>query len=52
MSDVDPLTGENSPEGKPGTKDQGKDGYGTGGDVQGKTKEPVAAREKLAREDG
>jgi hypothetical protein len=52
MSDMDPITGENSPEGKPGTRDAGSDGYGTGGDVQGKTREPVAPREKLAREDG
>jgi hypothetical protein len=52
MSDVDPLTGENAPEGKPGTKDAGRDGYGTGGDVEGKTREPVAPRETLAREEG
>jgi hypothetical protein len=52
MSDMDPMTGENAPDGKPGNQDPGTGkGYGTGGDVEGKTREPVAPREKLHRED-
>jgi hypothetical protein len=52
MSDMDPMTGENAPEGKPGNQDPGSGkGYGTGGDVEGKTFDPVAPREELNRED-
>jgi hypothetical protein len=51
MSDTDPMTGENSPEGKPGTKDTSDAGYGVGGDFEGNPEHEVAPRGHLGRDD-